>query len=38
MGHTAQREEPGGFYLRYGFSRTGQVFGGEDVLELRLGA
>ena len=29
---------PVGFYLRYGFSRTGQVFGGEDVLGLRLGA
>ncbi|MEP6666315.1 MAG: GNAT family N-acetyltransferase [Nocardioidaceae bacterium] len=27
---------PIGFYLRYGFSRTGQVFEGEDVLELRL--
>jgi diamine N-acetyltransferase len=27
---------PIGFYLRYGFSRTGQVFDGEDVLELRL--
>lgn len=28
---------PIGFYLRYGFARTGQVFDGEDVLELRLG-
>jgi diamine N-acetyltransferase len=27
---------PIGFYLAYGFARTGQVFGGEDVLELRL--
>jgi len=27
---------PIGFYLRCGFSRTGQVFDGEDVLELRL--
>jgi hypothetical protein len=27
---------PIGFYLRFGFSRTGQVFDGEDVLELRL--
>jgi diamine N-acetyltransferase len=27
---------PVGFYLRYGFSRTGQVFAGEDVLALRL--
>ena len=24
-----------GFYLRYGFSQTGRVFDGEDVLELR---
>lgn len=29
---------PIGFYLRYGFSRTGQVFAGEDVLELQLTA
>ena len=27
---------PMGFYLRCGFARTGQVFDGEDVLELRL--
>jgi diamine N-acetyltransferase len=27
---------PIGFYLRCGFSRTGQVVDGEDVLELRL--
>jgi diamine N-acetyltransferase len=27
---------PVGFYLRYGFARTGQVFDGEDVLELQL--
>jgi diamine N-acetyltransferase len=27
---------PIGFYLRYGFARTGQVFDGEDVLELPL--
>ena len=27
---------PTGFYLRYGFSLTGQVFDGEDVLELPL--
>ena len=27
---------PIGFYLRYGFSRTGQVFDGEDILTLRL--
>jgi diamine N-acetyltransferase len=29
---------PLGFYVRYGFSRTGQVFDGEDVLELVLPA
>jgi diamine N-acetyltransferase len=29
---------PLGFYLRYGFSQTGQVFDGEDVLELPLRA
>jgi diamine N-acetyltransferase len=29
---------PIGFYLRYGFSRTGEVFDGEDVLELPLTA
>jgi diamine N-acetyltransferase len=29
-------DSPIGFYLRYGFSSTGQVFGGEDVLELPL--
>ena len=27
---------PAGFYERYGFSRTGEVFDGEDVLELPL--
>jgi diamine N-acetyltransferase len=27
---------PVGFYLRYGFVRTGEVFDGEDVLEWRL--
>jgi diamine N-acetyltransferase len=27
---------PVGFYLRYGFSRTGRAFEGEEVLELRL--
>jgi diamine N-acetyltransferase len=27
---------PIGFYLRYGFSQTGEVFDGEDVLELPL--
>jgi diamine N-acetyltransferase len=27
---------PIGFYLHNGFSRTGQVFEGEDVLELRV--
>jgi hypothetical protein len=27
---------PIGFYLRSGFSRTGQVFDGEEVLELPL--
>jgi diamine N-acetyltransferase len=27
---------PVGFYLQYGFSLTGQVFDGEDVLELPL--
>lgn len=27
---------PVGFYLRYGFVRTGEVFDGEDVLELRV--
>ena len=27
---------PTGFYLRYGFSLTGQVFDGEQVLELPL--
>jgi diamine N-acetyltransferase len=27
---------PIGFYLRYGFAQTGQVFDGEDVLELPL--
>jgi diamine N-acetyltransferase len=27
---------PIGFYLRSGFTRTGQVFDGEEVLELRL--
>jgi diamine N-acetyltransferase len=27
---------PIGFYLRYGFARTGEVFDGEDVLELPL--
>ncbi len=27
---------PVGFYLRYGFVLTGEVFDGEDVLELRL--
>ena len=29
---------PIGFYLRYGFVRTGEVFGGEDVLALRVPA
>ena len=29
---------PIGFYLGYGFARTGQVFDGEDVLELPLTA
>jgi diamine N-acetyltransferase len=29
---------PVGFYLRYGFSATGRVFDGEDVLELPLPA
>jgi diamine N-acetyltransferase len=29
---------PIGFYLRYGFSQTGQVFDEEDVLELPLRA
>jgi diamine N-acetyltransferase len=27
---------PIGFYLQYGFSRTGEMFDGEDVLELPL--
>jgi diamine N-acetyltransferase len=27
---------PAGFYERYGFSRTGHVFDGEDVLQLPL--
>ena len=30
-------DSPVGFYLRYGFARTGREFDGEDVLELRLG-
>ena len=29
-------DSPLGFYLRYGFARTGQEFDGEDVLEFRL--
>jgi hypothetical protein len=27
---------PVGFYLRYGFVRTGEVFDGEEVLALRV--
>jgi diamine N-acetyltransferase len=27
---------PSGFYLRYGFTRTGDVFDGEDILRLAL--
>ena len=31
-------DSPIGFYLRYGFAVTGEVFDGEDVLALRVSA